>query len=290
MRVWWRGPADNRVDVVTAGGETGVHRDAGGTWTWEYERADRHPDARPAPLALPAAARPAAERARPPAAVGGDRRRSCPGSARAGSPAATPSGCGSRPSTPASSVGDGRRLGRRAHRAAAAGAGRRPRRSASPRSTPASSTSTSPAPPRRSPPSPRRPASPVREGRESEVLLEAGARLAPGAAARRRWPACRGAGSTACPPGDRRSTAAASPCSPSPRCRGRLADGLRHALAPEPDGQVDRRARHPGGGRPDRAHARRRRRAAPLRAHRHRHPRRADQAAATELPDRGADA
>jgi hypothetical protein len=39
MRVWWRGPADNRVDVVTAGGETGTHTGPGGTWTWEYERA-----------------------------------------------------------------------------------------------------------------------------------------------------------------------------------------------------------------------------------------------------------
>jgi hypothetical protein len=53
MRVWWRGPADNRVDVVTAGGETGTYRDARGTWTWEYEanRATRTEDA---PLALPA--------------------------------------------------------------------------------------------------------------------------------------------------------------------------------------------------------------------------------------------
>jgi outer membrane lipoprotein-sorting protein len=39
MRVWWRGPTDNRVDVVSPGGETGTHRDAAGTWTWEYERA-----------------------------------------------------------------------------------------------------------------------------------------------------------------------------------------------------------------------------------------------------------
>ena len=39
MRVWWRSPEDNRVDVVTPGGETGTHRhDAVGTWTWEYER------------------------------------------------------------------------------------------------------------------------------------------------------------------------------------------------------------------------------------------------------------
>ena len=46
-------PTDNRVDVVSAGGETGVYRDARGTWTWEYEanRATRTADA---PLALPA--------------------------------------------------------------------------------------------------------------------------------------------------------------------------------------------------------------------------------------------
>ncbi len=39
MRVWWRGPADNRVDVVTPTGETGTRRDATGTWTWEHESA-----------------------------------------------------------------------------------------------------------------------------------------------------------------------------------------------------------------------------------------------------------
>lgn len=39
MRVWWRGPEDHRVDVLSAAGETGTHRDATGTWTWEYERA-----------------------------------------------------------------------------------------------------------------------------------------------------------------------------------------------------------------------------------------------------------
>ena len=36
-------PTDNRVDVITAGGETGVYRDASGTWTWEYEREPRDP-------------------------------------------------------------------------------------------------------------------------------------------------------------------------------------------------------------------------------------------------------
>jgi outer membrane lipoprotein-sorting protein len=39
MRVWWRGPTDSRVDVVTAAGETGYHRDASGLWTWDYESA-----------------------------------------------------------------------------------------------------------------------------------------------------------------------------------------------------------------------------------------------------------
>ena len=54
MRVWWRGPDDTRVDVLSPAGETGIHRDTGGTWTWEYERATatRTPAG---PLALPAA-------------------------------------------------------------------------------------------------------------------------------------------------------------------------------------------------------------------------------------------
>ena len=53
MRVWWRGPADNRVDVVTARGETGTHTESGGTWTWEYERATATRTTA-TPLALPA--------------------------------------------------------------------------------------------------------------------------------------------------------------------------------------------------------------------------------------------
>lgn len=53
MRVWWRGPADNRVDVLTAGGETDTRTGPGGTWTWNYERATA--TRRTAtPLALPA--------------------------------------------------------------------------------------------------------------------------------------------------------------------------------------------------------------------------------------------
>ncbi|MCW2742036.1 MAG: putative sigma regulatory protein MucB/RseB [Blastococcus sp.] len=39
MRVWWRGPTDSRVDVVSAAGETGYHREPTGLWTWEYESA-----------------------------------------------------------------------------------------------------------------------------------------------------------------------------------------------------------------------------------------------------------
>jgi outer membrane lipoprotein-sorting protein len=39
MRVWWRSPADNRIDVLSAAGETGIHRDPSGSWTWQYESA-----------------------------------------------------------------------------------------------------------------------------------------------------------------------------------------------------------------------------------------------------------
>lgn len=53
MRVWWRGPADNRVDVVTPAGETGTHRGPGATWTWEYETATATRSAT-GPLELPA--------------------------------------------------------------------------------------------------------------------------------------------------------------------------------------------------------------------------------------------
>ena len=54
MRVWWRGATDHRVDVVTTAGETGIHRDAEGSWTWEYERATATRTAA-AQLELPAA-------------------------------------------------------------------------------------------------------------------------------------------------------------------------------------------------------------------------------------------
>lgn len=53
MRVWWRGPADSRVDVVTPAGETGTHRGPGATWTWEYETATAT-RAAAGPLELPA--------------------------------------------------------------------------------------------------------------------------------------------------------------------------------------------------------------------------------------------
>jgi hypothetical protein len=55
MRVWWRGPTESRVDVVTAGGETDAYRDADGTWAWNYER-NRATRTDAAPLALPAPA------------------------------------------------------------------------------------------------------------------------------------------------------------------------------------------------------------------------------------------
>ena len=53
MRVWWRGPTDHRVDVITAAGETSTHHDECGTWTWEYERATAT-RAESTPFALPA--------------------------------------------------------------------------------------------------------------------------------------------------------------------------------------------------------------------------------------------
>jgi outer membrane lipoprotein-sorting protein len=54
LRAWYRGPADWRVDVVSPTGETGVHADAGGTWTWDYEHATATRTG-PTPLTLPAA-------------------------------------------------------------------------------------------------------------------------------------------------------------------------------------------------------------------------------------------
>jgi hypothetical protein len=53
MRVWWRGAEDNRVDVVTPSGETGIHTTATGTWSWDYE-GNRATVADPSPLTEPA--------------------------------------------------------------------------------------------------------------------------------------------------------------------------------------------------------------------------------------------
>ena len=52
MRAWYRTPADWRVDVVTPTGETDVHADAGGSWTWDYAHATATRN-EPTPLALP---------------------------------------------------------------------------------------------------------------------------------------------------------------------------------------------------------------------------------------------
>jgi hypothetical protein len=54
MRAWYRSADDWRVDVVSATGETGVHRDAAGTWTWQYEQ-DAAARTEELPLALPSA-------------------------------------------------------------------------------------------------------------------------------------------------------------------------------------------------------------------------------------------
>ena len=54
MRVWWRSPTDHRVDVVTSAGETDVHTDASGSWTWNYEANQVSRSGPPAPLELPA--------------------------------------------------------------------------------------------------------------------------------------------------------------------------------------------------------------------------------------------
>jgi hypothetical protein len=37
LRVWSRGASDWRVDSISVSGETDVHQDADGTWTWDYE-------------------------------------------------------------------------------------------------------------------------------------------------------------------------------------------------------------------------------------------------------------
>ena len=37
LRVWWRGEEEWRVDALEPTGESGLHRDAVGAWTWDYE-------------------------------------------------------------------------------------------------------------------------------------------------------------------------------------------------------------------------------------------------------------
>jgi hypothetical protein len=37
MRVWYRGRTDWRVDTIAASGESGLHANRAGTWTWDYE-------------------------------------------------------------------------------------------------------------------------------------------------------------------------------------------------------------------------------------------------------------
>jgi hypothetical protein len=52
LRVWWRGPADWRVDTITGTGERDLHQDATGTWTWDYEDSNARRTA-PAAVRLP---------------------------------------------------------------------------------------------------------------------------------------------------------------------------------------------------------------------------------------------
>ncbi|RBY88530.1 transcriptional regulator [Blastococcus sp. TF02A-26] len=52
MRVWWRAADDHRVDVVTAAGETDLHQDPTGSWTWDYE-SNTATRAEPTLIALP---------------------------------------------------------------------------------------------------------------------------------------------------------------------------------------------------------------------------------------------
>ena len=53
MRVWWRGPADNRVDVVTAAGETDTHAGPGRQLDLGVRDGDRHPQRRRARWSCP---------------------------------------------------------------------------------------------------------------------------------------------------------------------------------------------------------------------------------------------
>jgi hypothetical protein len=55
LRVWWRGGKSWRVDAVSLTGESDVHQDAGGIWTWDYEsnRATRANYEQAPPARLP---------------------------------------------------------------------------------------------------------------------------------------------------------------------------------------------------------------------------------------------
>ena len=57
LRVWWRGTRDWRVDSIDLTGETDVHQDIYGRWTWDYESntATRTPFLRPDDVRLPRA-------------------------------------------------------------------------------------------------------------------------------------------------------------------------------------------------------------------------------------------
>lgn len=56
VRVWWRSTTDWRVDTLDLTGETDLHHDAGGLWTWDYESdAARHASGSTAAVRVPRA-------------------------------------------------------------------------------------------------------------------------------------------------------------------------------------------------------------------------------------------
>ena len=264
-------PTDHRVDVITAAGETGTHRDECGIWTWEYERATatrRRADA----VRAARAARPAAHLAGPPAAVRGHRRGADPDRRPPGRRPRRASGCGwSRP--------------RRRRRSAGSTSGWTPTAACRCRCEVYEKGG---GPAGAGHPVPRPRGGPPVGG--DHRLHPAGRVARPGGAARPRscsrpdggstpcrcrtsWPVCRAVSSRACRPASA-STAAGSPCSRSRRCRPRLAGGA----AQRPRAGARRRPRrrgHPAGRRSGRAHAGRAAGPGPLRADRHGHPRRA---------------
>lgn len=51
LRVWWRSTSNWRVDTLSATGESDLHHDSRGEWTWDYEsNTARHTDATTTPL------------------------------------------------------------------------------------------------------------------------------------------------------------------------------------------------------------------------------------------------